>query len=289
MEGIVTMPAFFKMRYQCINPIYLRVENLEVPCGKCGHCLMRRIQDYTARCYQEWKSCSEKCYFVTLTYENDPVQLYKKDLQDFFKRLRKVGFSFSYFALGDYGDTFGRPHYHVLFFVKGFFLEEYLWSLWISGRDQVRRRGFVHTLPLTGGRISYVIRYGFLAKLDWNKEDGRRPPFFLLSKRPAIGLSYLTPQMVAFHKNADIWYYPDGKWKKPLPRYWRDRIFSKLELEIHSDKYLEQLQDRLASDLEKLSASSTNPEANYVDRIVSSSNQFLEGLRAQKKLKNKML
>lgn len=63
----------------------------------------------------------EYSYFVTLTYsnltlprnENGVPTLSKSDLQKFFKRLRKR-ISFKYFAVGEYGEDKGRPHYHAI-------------------------------------------------------------------------------------------------------------------------------------------------------------------------------
>ena len=44
----------------------------------------------------------------------------KKEGIDFIKRLRaRVGAPIRYFACGEYGDKFSRPHYHVIFFTDG--------------------------------------------------------------------------------------------------------------------------------------------------------------------------
>ncbi|AKI26912.1 replication protein VP4 [Microviridae Fen4707_41] len=204
-----------------------------VPCGKCGNCLRRKIADYTARLQFEARK-SDDCYFLTLTFADDPTNFFldnysdsfnpfKHQLQKFFKRLRKAGYRFKYFALGDYGDTFGRPHYHVVTFSKASFPVETIHSIWAAG-DSLGR-GFIDLKPLTPGRISYVVRYGFLAKLDWDKRDDRPPPFFLMSRRPAVGAGYVTPAKIKYHLANQFWFFPDGKYRKALPRYWRDKIF----------------------------------------------------------------
>lgn len=273
----------------CPYPWYNKKSNVWLPCGRCGACLKRKISDYSSRLQIEWRF-SDDCYFVTLTYEKDPVQLYKKDLQRFFKRLRKVGFQFSYFALGDYGDTFGRPHYHILFFSKGYFNPDYLWSLWVSG-DQTRVRGFVQVSPVSLGRIAYVVRYGFLAKLDFDKRCGKAPPFFLMSRRPALGSGYLTKAKIKWHRSNQFWYYPDGRYKKPLPRYWRDKIFpGKLEREKNSllvSVASDQERERYFQEFRK--QGSTNPYEKWIERLQNNANVYLDGLRKQKKLKNKLL
>lgn len=231
---------------------------------------------------------SSRSYFVTLTYEVDPLQVYKRDLQGFFKRARKAGFQFRYFALGDYGDTFGRPHYHVIFFVKGLFIPEYIHSLWISG-DQTRRRGFVHIRQLSAGRIAYVVRYGFLAKLDWNKDDKRQKPFFLMSRRPALGSGYLTSAMVRFHRRSDVWYFPDGQYKRPLPRFYRDKIFTRLMRDKHTLLYWDEANQRREREVKEIGKTSTKPLDTYYERLEYNSNVYLNGLREQKKQKNKLL
>ena len=57
---------------------------------------------------------------LNLTYDDAHLpehgQLYKDDLQRFFKRLRKAGFKFKYVASGEYGDISRRPHFHIALF-----------------------------------------------------------------------------------------------------------------------------------------------------------------------------
>ena len=60
--------------------------------------------------------------FITLTYDNDHLPadqgLHKDHLQRFWKRLRKDIYprKLKYYACGEYGDQFGRPHYHAIVF-----------------------------------------------------------------------------------------------------------------------------------------------------------------------------
>jgi hypothetical protein len=57
---------------------------------------------------------------LNLTYDDEHLpehgQLWKEDLQRFFKRLRKAGFKFKYVASGEYGDVSRRPHFHIALF-----------------------------------------------------------------------------------------------------------------------------------------------------------------------------
>ena len=57
---------------------------------------------------------------LNLTYDDAHLpehgQLFKEDLQRFFKRLRKAGFKFKYVASGEYGEISRRPHFHIALF-----------------------------------------------------------------------------------------------------------------------------------------------------------------------------
>lgn len=70
----------------------------------------------------EYETSDGKACFLTLTYseENLPVDnsIHKDELQRFFKRLRKkLGeHKIKYYACGEYGDKYKRPHYHAIVF-----------------------------------------------------------------------------------------------------------------------------------------------------------------------------
>jgi len=62
----------------------------------------------------------EASCMLTLTYDDINLpkygQLVKRDLQLFFKRLRRGNPAFRYVACGEYGDRSRRPHFHVCLF-----------------------------------------------------------------------------------------------------------------------------------------------------------------------------
>ena len=276
---------------ECPYPIYIQKHDIEVPCGYCGACIKRKISDWTVRCSVELKH-SLAAYFITLTYADNPIQLEKKDLQLFFKRARKGGLKFKYFALGDYGDTFGRPHYHVLMFAKNEFDPfTTIQECWLGGEN--RGHGFTDVRPVTFGRIRYVVKYGLLARLDWNHEDPRSPPFITMSKRPAIGIDYLQPNKINWHIKSDILYFPDAQFKKALPRYYRNKIFAKSDnkfiAEMHKAKYLRERLERREQVLRDFEKQTSDPNQMYYDRLTNSANQFLDRLRAEKEAKKKIV
>lgn len=122
------------------NPVTKELEMRDVPCGKCYHCRITKVNEWCTRMVLESKA-RKYTYFVTLTYsdrcensqlfsetypqrnsintfgklQNNPLVLCKSHLQKFFKRLRKnTGKKFKYFACGEYGHKYGRPHYHFI-------------------------------------------------------------------------------------------------------------------------------------------------------------------------------
>ena len=100
----------------CTNPVNLN--GVELQCGKCIACRIAKSNEWGTRIYHELDYYPESC-FLTLTYDEehlpDDYGLHKKHLQDFFKRLRKnTGKKIKYYAVGEYGENYDRPHYHCI-------------------------------------------------------------------------------------------------------------------------------------------------------------------------------
>ena len=60
-------------------------------------------------------------------------QLVKRDLQLFFKRLRKITGPFRYVACGEYGELRRRPHFHVALFGVDFAFDRVEYGTGIRG------------------------------------------------------------------------------------------------------------------------------------------------------------
>lgn len=112
---------------QCIKPVLLNVKGyggLYVPCGKCIGCRISRAREWALRLVHELES-HDCASFFTLTYSDeflpDNKSISKHELQKFFKRLRRdiEPKRIKYFACGEYGERFGRPHYHAIIFGIG--------------------------------------------------------------------------------------------------------------------------------------------------------------------------
>lgn len=174
---------------QCTNPIRLGARQgggprfeLQVPCGKCLACRISRSREWATRIVHE-KDCHEESCFITITYDavnlpNDG-SIHKSELQKFIKRLRKyLDKKIKYFACGEYGELYGRPHYHAIIFGLG--IEEAKEVLPI-----VWKKGLNHVGTVTYDSARYVADYVFKS---YNGEKAKevygdkQPPFVLMSK-----------------------------------------------------------------------------------------------------------
>lgn len=89
-------------------------------CGYCEECINSRCNDWVVRNFYESKAHKRKC-FITLTYEDNPIILVKKDFQDWLKRFRieldrSSGEKVRFFEAGEYGVLNNRPHGHFIIY-----------------------------------------------------------------------------------------------------------------------------------------------------------------------------
>jgi hypothetical protein len=196
-----------------------------VPCGKCPFCMATRRSDWSTRLHYEAKKHAVK-QFITLTYANPHLtwknhcpQLVKRDLQLWFKRVRKTGAKIRYYAVGEYGSKTYRPHYHVLLF--GDVSESVIRESWPLGQ--------VHIGSVTQESIMYCLKYMVNGKA-WQMRKDRQPPFALMSRKPGLGSNYLTDAMISWHRSERKNYTVLDGQRRHLPRYYKTKIFSKIDL-----------------------------------------------------------
>lgn len=204
-------------------------ETIPVPCGKCPECLKRRVSGWSFRLMQEGKNATS-AHFLTLTYDTGHVpltqkgymQLDKRDLQLFMKRLRKKNplTKLKYYAVGEYGGRTMRPHYHIILFNADIATVQLSWQL-----------GQIHYGDVNGASIGYTLKYMTKpGKIPLHKNDDRLPEFSLMSK--GLGIDYITPQMYWWHHadmdNRMYCNIEDGK-KIAMPRYYKDKIYTDSE------------------------------------------------------------
>lgn len=197
-----------------------------IPCGRCYDCKERKSRTWAFRVMNE-VSTSSSCCFITLTYAEDPVNLKRRDVQLFLKRLRKKypDKNIRYFGCGEYGGKRGRPHYHMVlfnykpvdlqyFFTKkgiDYFLSDELRSIWSLGHILVQ--------DVTIETAKYSTLY--LQKLNDVNNIKSVPPFLMMSLKPGIGYQYFVDHMENCLKTDKI--YVDGQ-TMPLPRYYEKKV-----------------------------------------------------------------
>lgn len=170
---------------------------IEVPCGTCVACRENRTRQWAFRMACELVTTKSKnldSYFLTLTYDDEHLpsdgKISKVDLVNFNKRLRASVGPFRFFACGEYGDAYGRPHYHGIYF--GLMLSDVsyykgkgCYSLYESATlSRAWGKGLVLAGSVEMESAAYVAGYV-------DKKAGHRDCFQLMSRRPGIGFEYL--------------------------------------------------------------------------------------------------
>jgi len=109
----------------CQYPIKVTVHGYKIPvqCGQCRNCRIRRKQMWVGRNLLEFADAGEVGRFMTLSYDdaNVPDLLDYRHFSLFMKRYRYYASENGlpecrFFAVGEYGEKTGRPHWHVLIY-----------------------------------------------------------------------------------------------------------------------------------------------------------------------------
>lgn len=167
-------------------------ERRDVPCGQCIGCRMRRSGDWAVRVVHE-ASLYEKNSFVTLTYNDQNLpkdgSLHYRDFQLFLKRLRKhFGTTIRFYMCGEYGENFGRPHYHVILFNCDF-PDKKIWRRTKSGCTQYRSAILEKLWPLGNCEIGSVTfqSAAYVARYIHKKVTGDQAAFHYCDIDPYTG------------------------------------------------------------------------------------------------------
>lgn len=228
-----------------------------VPCGQCTGCRLEHSRQWAIRMTHEASLYESNC-FITLTYSDEYLpanhSLAVRPLQLFLKRLRKkYGKNVRFFACGEYGEQYFRPHFHLCLFNMDFpdkypfkqsrdnilYRSPSLEKLWPYGHSSIGE--------MTFQSAAYCARYimkkitGEVAEeyYEWIDQHGEihtlKPEFTTQSRQPGLARGWLEQYL------ADV--YPEdfiimnGKKVKPPKAY---------------DKYYELVQP---DDLKKLKRS----------------------------------
>lgn len=220
-----------------------------IRCGQCMECRLAYSREWAIRITHEQQMHDRSC-FITLTYDDAHLphfgQLVKRDLQLFFKRLRKHSGPFRYVACGEYGELRRRPHFHAAIFGLDFHLDRIEYGEGIRGDPIFVSPSFAsvwgnsvfpmgHTIgSLTFESAAYISRYitkrisgvgASALPLACDPESGElvmpNPEFLLMSK--GIGKAWFREFFMS-----DV--FPHGRvitsqgTPAPVPRYYKELL-----------------------------------------------------------------
>lgn len=209
----------------CSRPFQKNVngKTVKIPCGWCMACRIDKRNEWADRIMFE--CIGRRNTFITLTYDDEHLpangSLEQYELKKFNERFRillkrKYNYKdWKYFYTGEYGDSFGRPHYHgILMGIDSFKFADDLEREWGKGR--------IRAEPAQSGAIRYVLKY---IEKQQHKEkakelyddNGIERPFAVMSK--GIGRKWLEE-----HRE-EIESLNGYKYKgsiRPLPQYYRN-------------------------------------------------------------------
>ena len=218
-----------------------------VSCKQCTGCRQEYSRQWAMRNMHE-ASLWLNNIFVTLTYDNENLPkhntLIKKDFQDFMKRLRKKKHAntnnpIRYYQCGEYGEKFGRPHYHAILFNtnfrdreiiqghKGLTQSETLSKLWGKGHSSIGDVTFQSAAYVAGyvqKKINGQQKETHYAIVDHETGEyfgQRQQEYSTMSRRPGIAGSWFAKHKDDVYPSDNI--HINGKEMKP-PKYY-DRLY----------------------------------------------------------------
>jgi len=239
------------------------IQPLDLPCGQCTGCRIERSRQWAVRCMHEASLHKENC-FLTLTLDDDhlpdDLSLNVRTFQLFMKKLRKQfkNQTIRFYHCGEYGEKYGRPHYHALLFNFNFpdkiysetspsgerlYKSAILDRLWSNGRARIgtvtfNSAAYVSRYIMKKQNISekstnaaisnYYDRYEYInpktGQIVW-----RKPEYNTMSRRPGIGAGWYQKYKTDVYPH-DFVVLRDGKKIRP-PKFY-DRQY---EMEYPTD------------------------------------------------------
>lgn len=251
----------------------VRSKNVLIPCHNCLGCRIDSLTLWTARCNSEF--VRYKSAFVTFTYDDLHLPYMDSSLfptlrfDDFHRYIDNVRHKikslplmpsgtirdFKYFACGEYGDLFKRPHYHVLFFGLDYQLHKSILSdSW--------RFGMIKSLPITNGGIRYVCDYmtkslnGELAISEFDNK-GLERPFYSNSR--GLGSDFFLAHRDEICSTGCV---TVGTRKIPVPSYYKNLLLDYSVDSVRSRKALQY--DNYVKILEKAKKNGFDSYDSYI-------------------------
>lgn len=272
-RGIVVNEVDGKKKIKIV-PFDIKEEYLDsfpIPCGKCVGCREDKAKEWSNRLLMESTYCKDKCYFITLTYDDEhahwidyisprtgqfypketkhQASLDKKDAQNFMKRLRKEfpDQKLRFYLAGEYGGKTFRPHMHLILFnldvPSNIFFpagksetgDVYFVCDFLS---RIWSSGFHQINSANEFTFKYVANYVTkkigVKSNKWYEDQGLVAPFNTMSRKPGIGAQYLIDHPEIMDNDRIVIGTSRGSYEFVPPRY-----FKKSYKELFPDRYEE--------------------------------------------------
>jgi len=229
-------------------------KGISIPCRQCTGCRSEYSRQWAMRILHE-SSLYTNNIFITLTYDAEHLPEYgtlvKKHFQDFMKRLRKKynKKKIRYYQCGEYGEKFGRPHYHAIIFNhtfpdmkkvpgkhKDLYTSEILKKIWKKGHVSIGTVNF-ETAAYVANYVQKKIngknkkQHYELIDHDTGEIIDRQQEYATMSRRPGIAGDWLAKYQDDVYPSDFITI--NGKKMKPPKAY--DRQYELLYPEIMAD------------------------------------------------------
>ena len=246
--------------------------------------------------------------FATLTYDDENLppdnSVDPRAVQNFLKRLRKRldtanGLRIRYFAVGEYGDTTSRPHYHLaLFNLPGCYRgrTDHTREDCCPACDLVKHswgRGAVDLAPLEIGSAAYIAGYVVkkMTKHDDPRLEGRWPEFALMSRKPGLGLAMMDDlASVLLEHNLDETLedvpttLAHGTAQYPLGRYLRGKLRQRIG---RSEKTPETVLQKIEAEMQPMREAAFNNSTSFADEITKENYGRRTRIYAKQKLRKR--
>lgn len=244
--------------YSVKNPKFGTVpgetQYMPVPCGTCYECRRMKVNEWVFRVgkeaerheFQEWVTLTYNGLFVPLT-PNRMMTLRKKDIQNFFKRLRKrTDTKIKYFVVGEYGGKTSRPHYHAIIFGA---TPQQIINAWKLEGNPI---GNLHFGKVEKGSLMYTLKYMMKpGKIPEFRGDQREPEFRLMSQK--LGSNYLTEKIKKWHRKdwKRNYVQTNDGYKIPLPRYYKEQLYNEDERRLQGKEAKKRAEKKEQDEREK--------------------------------------
>lgn len=240
--------VFFRAGLRPLNTFPSGAKLVPIPCGQCIGCRLERSRQWAVRLLKEMK-LHDTSSFLTLTYDDKHLPLVgtsirptlrPRDMTLFLKNFR---FTISpkkirYFQCGEYGETNGRPHHHMILFGEDFsndriltrpsragypqYLSPLLSRLWYHGEAVISEVSFESA--------AYVARYSLKKHLGPGAKllySGKYPEYVTMSRNPGIAADYFAQFQTDVYPHDEV--VPGPGRPASLPPKYFDKLLEKVD------------------------------------------------------------